>query len=142
MRKRTFTMIAMVVLLGGLALSARAQCSSGSSKANIPFQFNVAQTTLPAGEYTITCLRPESGLLLIRNKDQSAGAAVLVVSVNGKVQDHGKLMFRRYGSQYFFAQAWTGGTKIGLELPKSRTEIATERKLGIKPKSDEIAVSH
>jgi hypothetical protein len=39
-------------------------------------------------------------------------------------------------------QAWTGGTKIELELPKSRTEIATERKLGIKPKSDEIAVSH
>jgi len=141
MKKQIFTMIAMISLLGCLTVSARAQCSSLKSKANIPFPFNVAQTRLPAGEYIITCL-PEDGLLLIRSKDQKASAAVIIISVTGKAQDHGMLMFHRYGSQYFFVQAWTAGTKTGLELPTTRAERYAARELaGIKPKTETVALT-
>jgi hypothetical protein len=141
MKKQIFTMIAMIGLLGCLTVSARAQCSSLQSKANVPFPFNVAQTRLPAGEYTVTCL-PEAGLLLIRSTDRKARAAATMISVTGKVQDHGKLVFHRYGSQYFFVQAWTGGTETGLELPTTNAERTAAREFpGIQPQTKAIALT-
>ncbi len=135
-------MIAMIVLFGCMAVSARAQCSSVTSKANIPFPFNVAQTSLRAGEYTVIWLEPEAGLLLIRSTDQNSSAAVTMISITGKAQDQGKLVFHRYGSQYFFVQAWTGGTNTGLELSMSRAESRTAREsAGIKPKTETIALT-
>ena len=142
MKKQAYTMIAMIVLFACMAVSVRAQCSSVTSKANIPFPFNVAQTSLPAGEYTVTCLQPEAGLLLFRSSDLKASAAVTMRSVTGKAQDHGRLVFHRYGSQYFFVQAWTGGTENGLELPMTRAESRTAHELAsIKPKSETIALT-
>jgi hypothetical protein len=74
MKKHAYTMIAMIVLFGCMAVSVRAQCSSVTSKANIPFPFNVAQTSLPAFEYTVTCLEPEAGLLLLKERPTDAGS--------------------------------------------------------------------
>ena len=142
MKKHAYTMIAMIVLFGCMAVSARAQCSSVTSKANIPFPFNVAQTSLPAGEYTVTCLEPEAGLVLIRNTNQNSRAAATMISITGKAQDQGKLVFHRYGSQYFFVQAWTRGTKTGLQLPMTHAESRTAREFaGIKPKTETIALT-
>jgi hypothetical protein len=33
-----------------------------------------------------------------------------------------ELIFTRYGSQYFLAQVWPGGTHVGRQLPKARRE--------------------
>ena len=139
MKKQAYTMIAMIVLLGCLAVSARAQCDSMQSVANIPFQFSVGQTTLPAGQYKLTCLNTEQRLLLIRSTEGKASAAIFMDSVTGTAQDHGKFVFHRYGSRYFFAQAWVGGSGDGLEAPKSgaeRTALA-----GINPEIKTIAVA-
>ena len=138
MRNHGYTAVAMVVLLGCLAVSAKAQCSGLNSRVIIPFQFNVAKTTLPAGEYAITC-KNSGQQLLIRSLDQKIGAVVQMIPVSGKAKDHGSLVFRRYGSQYFFAQAWIVGMDEGLELPRSRAERLVARELaGMKPKREEI----
>src|SRR5204863_9845158 len=72
MKKQAYTMIAMMICFGGLAVSAKAQCESMNSIANIPFQFTVGKTTLPAGQYALTCLNAESKLLTIRSTDREA----------------------------------------------------------------------
>ena len=142
MKKQIFTMIAMIGLLGCLAASARAQCDTMQSVANIPFQYSVGQNTLPAGQYNLTCLNAEHRLLRIRSTDGKASAVMLMDSVTGKAQGHGKFVFHRYGSRYFFAQVWVGGSGAGLETPKSRAERIVERDLaGIKLKRETIAVS-
>ncbi len=143
MRKHAYTAIAMLVLLGCLAVSASAQCSGLRSRVNIPFQFNVAKTTLPAGEYAITCQNRGPNLLAIRSLDRKAGArSVALLSISGKTKDHGYLVFRRYGSQYFLAQAWTRGMQTGLELPRSPAERLASREIaGMKPKMEEIALN-
>src|SRR5947208_14633166 len=67
MKKQAYTMIAMMVLFGCLAISARAQCLSRTqSSAKIPFQFSTGEKSLPAGEYTVECVIPEQGMLAIR----------------------------------------------------------------------------
>ena len=41
---------------------------------------------------------------------------------SAEAQKTSKLVFHRYGSQYFLAQIWTAGNDRGQELPKSGRE--------------------
>jgi len=146
MKKQAYTMIAMIVLVGSMAVAAKAQ-TSGRAKliANIPFQFNVGNKTLPAGEYTVRQVNPASDQaeLQLRSKDGRASAMVQMGSVIGKAQESAKLIFRRYDNRYFFAQAWVDGDNIGFAAPKSRAERTAERELaGINPKTEAVALRH
>lgn len=139
MKKQAYTTIAMIVLFGCLAVSAKAQCA-GPAIAKIPFPFNAGKTALPAGEYKVTCF-PNSGRLLIRSTDGKANAVMSMINISGRSQESGTLVFHRYGSRYFFVQAWTGAD-IGLELPMTPAERAVARELaGLKPQREEIALA-
>src|SRR5947209_19992176 len=130
MKKQVYTMIALIVLGGSMAVAAQAQTSGRTQLiANIPFQFSVGNKTLPAGEYTVAQVNPASDhvVLQLRSKDGSASAMIQMGSVIGKAQENAKLLFNRYGNQYFFSQAWIDGDHTGMEAPKSRTERAAER---------------
>jgi hypothetical protein len=143
MKKQAYTMIAMIILVGSMAVAARAQTSGRIQlTASIPFQFNVGNKTLPAGEYTVVQVNSASGAILqIRSKDGRAGALVLTISVTGKTQESAKLIFRRYENRYFLAQAWVDGDDTGFETSKSRAERAAEREIaGIKAKTEAVAL--
>lgn len=144
MKRQAYTLIAMIVLVGSMAVAAKAQTSGRTQLiANIPFQFNVGNKTLPAGEYTVTQVNPASdhAVLQLRSKDGSAGAMVQMGSVIGKAQESAKLIFNRYGNHYFFAQAWVDGDNTGLQAPKAQAERVAERELaGIKAKTEVVAL--
>ena len=144
MKKQAYTVIAIIVLVSSMAVAAQAQ-TSGHTKliANIPFEFNVGNKTLPAGEYTVAQVYPASdhAVLQLRSKDGRASAMVQMGSVIGKEQESAKLIFNRYGNQYFFAQAWVDGDNTGLQAPRSRAERNTDRELaGMKPTSEAVAL--
>src|SRR3984893_3627133 len=144
MKKQAYTMIAMIVLLGSMAVAAQAQ-SSGRTQliANIPFDFSVGNKTLPAGEYTVAQVNPASdhAVLQLRSRDGRAAAMVQMTSVIGKARESSKLSFNRYGEHYFFAQAWVDGDNTGLQAPKSRAERAAEGELaGLKAKTESVAL--
>jgi len=48
---------------------------------------------------------------------------VLTTSVRAsEAQKQARLVFNRYGDQYFLAQVWTQSDITGLEIPRSRSE--------------------
>jgi hypothetical protein len=111
--------------------------------ADIPFDFNVGNQTLPAGEYTVRQVNPASdqAVLQIRSKDGRVSAMVRMGSVHGKAQESAKLIFNRYGNQHFFAQAWVDGDNTGLQAAKSRAERNIDRELaGLRPTSEAVAL--
>lgn len=130
MREQVHTIIAITVLVGIMSVSAGAQNSATTIIANIPFEFNVGDTTMPAGKYTIRCTNPASGgkALVLRSHD---GFSVLIMTniVIRKVAEGGQLVFNRYGDRYFFAQAWYPASSIGMQAPKSRSETKIVRDL-------------
>ncbi|HYT24426.1 MAG TPA: hypothetical protein VEW05_29835 [Candidatus Polarisedimenticolia bacterium] len=67
--------------------------------------------------------RDSSPALLIRNTEGKTAMMVITspASVNGP-QANSKLVFHRYGGQYFLSQVWTAGSTRGSELPKSAKE--------------------
>ena len=130
MKKQAYTMIAMVVLVSSLAVAAKAQTNGRIALiANIPFQFSIGNKSLPAGEYTVRSISDDSRnvVLRIQSLDGKNSAILLAGTVEGKAQERAKLVFHRYGNQYFFAQAWVDGDSRGLEAQKSRAERAAER---------------
>lgn len=144
MKKQAYTMIAMIVLVGSMAVAAQAQTSGRTRMiANIPFEFSVGNQTLPAGEYGVTPINPASdhAVLQLRSKDGSSSAMIQMGAAIGKAQESAKLVFRRYGDKYFFAEAWVDGDSSGLQTLKSRSERTIERELaGIKPKAETVAL--
>ena len=132
MKKQAYTMIAMIVLVGSLAISAKAQTNGRIALiANIPFHFSIGNKSLPAGEYTVQSISDDSrnAVLRIQSRDGKTSAMLQTSAIEGKALDRAKLVFHRYGNQYFFAQAWVDGDSRGLEAQKSRAERAAEREI-------------
>jgi len=117
--------LAIITLVGALAISAQAQ-SSGTQRliAKIPFAFTVGHKTLPAGRYTITVLNPSSDrkTLQVRSMDGRSSAIVLTTTANATVTDNAKLVFDCYGDHYYFAQAQMAGDSTSLSAVRSKAE--------------------
>ena len=143
MKKQAYTMIAMIVLVGSMAVAAQAQ-TSGHTKfiAKIPFQFNVGDKTLPAGEYTVTQINPSSDRVVLKLESKDGSVMLQMNTVIGKTQDSARLVFNRYGDRCYFAQAWTPGQNDGLEASKSRGERSAARELaGNQRQTQTVAIS-
>jgi hypothetical protein len=144
MKKYAYTMIALLVLVGSMAVAAQAQISGRTQLiANIPFQFNVGNKALPAGEYSVRQinLNSDHAVLQLRSKDGDASVMIQVDSVIGKAQASAKLTFHRYGNKYFFAQAWIDGDDTGMQAPRSKAERAAESEIaGLHPKTETVAL--
>ena len=114
----------IVILAGVLATSAQAQSTSSQRiVANIPFNFTVGKTSLPAGKYTVTVLNPASDrrALQIRNINGRSSAMILTTGVIGDVAESSKLVFERDGDRYVFAQAQMAGDSTSLEAVRPKT---------------------
>jgi hypothetical protein len=120
MRRQWFILLALSLLVA--APSANAQTPRLS--VNVPFDFIVGGETLSAGEYTIESLNIDGRVLSIRDFD---GQAVSMVISNRcqslTVSEQTKLVFHRYGNDYFLAQIWVAGNSSGHELPYSIVEL-------------------
>ena len=124
MKKQLLALLGLGLLLA--TVSAYAQTIN--VKANIPFNFVVDKSTLPAGEYTIQSLSLSEKALAIRSADQDAKAMVLSMSCRSlNPSEQTKLVFHRYEDRYFLAQIWVAGDNSGRELPKSRHETEVAR---------------
>jgi len=129
MKRNLNALMTIVILVAAFTVSAHAQTPSAQREsASIPFAFNVGKTTLPAGKYTITVVNPSSDrkVLQIRSSDGRSSAITQTVGVIGKASDKAKLVFHRYGDQYFFAQAQMAGETVSLAAVKSSAERAQE----------------
>ena len=144
MKRAAYTMIALLVLVGSMAVAAQAQNSGRNEmRANIPFEFHVGNQTLTSGEYTVRQINPSSDrvVLQLRSQDGKSVATIQMNSVIARAPQTASLTFNRYGNQYFFAQAWLDGDSSGLEASKSGAERAAQSEMaGIKAKTQMVAL--
>lgn len=143
MKKQAYMILAAIVLAAVAGLSsAWAQASANPDMvANIPFEFSFGDKTFPAGEYTVRCINPNSStkVLQIRSKAGSARALVMTDIVSSKIKDNAQLIFHRYGTEYFFAQAWMPANSLGMQAPRSKAMKALE--LARKKRATEAVVA-
>jgi hypothetical protein len=142
MKRQAFSLISLLSLLL-VAGSAIAQTTH--VRANVPFNFTVGDKTLAAGTYDVeTVSDRDSKMLLLRTDD---GKSSLIVGSNAaqtlKPADKTKLVFHKYGSQYFLAEIWKEGATRGNQLPACgrEKELAKEIATDLTSRPVEIVAS-
>ena len=108
-----------------LAIASVASCTGAIAqqpalRANIPFDFTVGNTWMPAGEYTITS--PTHDVLAL--KSGSHIASVVSIQSGAESNSGSELVFDRYDDQYFLHQVLCPNL---VSLKRAR-ERATEAK--------------
>ncbi len=129
-RLTMLSLVSMFSLCAAVA-SANAQLSI-PIRAKVPFDFNVGDKKLPAGEYTFSRLSGFSDNKVISVSGADAGAHVFQSTFAAHVltpKDKSTLVFHKYGDQYFLEQIWSGGEQAGSQVPESRSERTIERQL-------------
>jgi hypothetical protein len=106
--------------------SARAQSARSTQMVTIPFDFFVGADKLPAGDYTLRA-EDSSAAMRIQSSDQSTGTFFSIRRIEGlKIQNDSKLVFHKYGDDYFLSQVWTAGRATGDQLSKTKRERMAE----------------
>ena len=146
MRKQLFTTLATLSLLFALTIVSVQAQSRNRITAHVPFDFQVGEKTLPAGDYSVKRLSQNTLLVESADGEQSAIAQAprnVEGNVNAKPSRE-KLVFRKYGDQYFLAQVWMTRSNTGRAINMSGAErkAADQLKLaqnGAKPQVIEIS---
>ena len=123
------TLKTIMLALGVVALSATGLLAQ-TAVANIPFDFNVQNATLPAGNYSLAQLNETSGVLKIMNTDSNKAITVLMLPSNHKRPETGKIVFHVYGDRYFLSEIRTPSGRQGYVKP-SRTERELQASNGV-----------
>ncbi|MDQ3818741.1 MAG: hypothetical protein M3362_13825 [Acidobacteriota bacterium] len=139
---RIFLMLGLFAILATGSLQAQTR---KEMTASIPFSFNVGDKSFPAGEYNVARLNPQSdkAVIAIKSEDGHLSRIVLTMPVQAsKAQDGARLVFNRYGDQYYLAQVWAHPDDTGLQLLQSKSEqtIARRQTEG-KPEQTTVALN-
>ncbi|HME31835.1 MAG TPA: hypothetical protein VKG65_03705 [Terriglobales bacterium] len=110
--------LALALIVGVPMIQAQSR-----TRANVPFDFNLDQKSMPAGTYEISSVNEK--VLAVRNLNTGESRLVIAsMHVEASPYDgapQAKLAFRKYGDQYFLAEIWNGNS-IGIQFPESKRE--------------------
>ncbi|MFY9553080.1 MAG: hypothetical protein WAV20_10485 [Blastocatellia bacterium] len=123
MKKQTYTILAIAAVLATVFASAQAQ-SDRLIAAKVPFNFVIKDKALPAGEYLFALAQlGGADAVKIQSADGRITAFVPIRSANAKAsQAEPKLIFNRYGDQYFLSQIYGLEESATQRLAKPRAE--------------------
>lgn len=130
MLKRACICVAVLSLLVVLGLPIAQARTNQSLRVHVPFEFALRDRVLPAGDYSVRELTDDSAVMMIRSADGGEALNVLTSSADakGRQADAPRLIFRRYGDQYFLAAIWLNANN-GRALGRSHRERSLQKEL-------------
>jgi hypothetical protein len=119
MKRNSFMVLgvlAMAMVLGAPKVQAQSRMV-----AVVPFNFSVGQNSMMAGQYEVVSISLQTGELRNTNSD-AAQLFLKSVRVEANQSGHARLLFHKYGDQYFLSEIWDGNNNTGIRLSESRRE--------------------
>jgi len=117
---------------------------TGQVDANIPFQFHVGNTTLPAGKYVFRMMNGTDLMVMtVTSEDNKIAEEFLVrTALATKTPQHSELTFKRYGHEEFLRRIFQGGAQTGAAVDEpSREELRLQKK-GVHPIIHSVEAGH
>jgi len=113
----------------GLAAVAILHGQATSFKARIPFAFVAAGQLLDAGEYSFES-DVVPGLLVLKAEHGRETVVVKGLPISPSAStERSKLVFNRYGDQYFLTEVWPPGSESGRQVPPCNQERDLARQI-------------
>ena len=121
---RVFAVLALIVTSAASSYAG----SADRITLQIPFAFTVGERTLPAGTYGVRQLSP--GCVALVSSESGHATMLLTAAIPAeRMPTRAKLVFHRYGTQYFLAEVWTPERSQGQQPPTSAAERSLQRQL-------------
>ncbi len=117
-------MLACALAAAALGPASLAFAQSQVMQVNVPFAFHNGSQLLPAGIYRVEI--QSNHVILLRGQSRS-GFVMTNPETTSKVNGPGKVIFNRYGSQYYVSEFWPQGSETGQRSVKSRQEKEAEQ---------------
>jgi hypothetical protein len=115
--------VGAVALLGASGLYAQARAT-----ADIPFDFTVQNTTLPAGQYTVSAASASHDLMSIENAETHKKILVLAPSSDSgyrTTQSKNTVLFHKVGDRYFLSAVKTDAVSGRVAPSNMERELAS-----------------
>lgn len=131
--------VVICMLAVAVALSTSAIQAQTLIVGQVPFDFVLAQSSMPAGNYQVSAISEQ--LDLLRNVDTRESAFMIKAIHIQSAGDHGPmLVFHRYGNQFFLSEIWDGRSNDGIKLQESKREKELRLAANIAPNGAETVV--
>ena len=131
---KRITAIALLAI-ANFAVAGTSFAQSKAVQAKVPFDFTVGNKVLPSGMYTIEEESP--WFIVIKNHDKPVERVSVVERDGKKAATGGKLIFHKYGSQYFLSEVLSDRANMNVRVPVSKTEKRVKlQEAMIAPSSD------
>lgn len=117
---KNLTAIALFVA-AGFVTAGSALAQDHKVTATVPFNFTVDGRTLPAGNYTIGNDINSPRMLTIADRQKGVTVMTITIPDSGYAADN-KLVFHRYGNQYFLSEVRTSSSSMSCHLTTSKQE--------------------
>jgi hypothetical protein len=118
--------IALLAVMVGLAVGVASAQSTQPLTFKTPVPFVVGDQLMPAGEYTVrdVSISMTSGFLSFRSADGDGIVVVRSIPIEKlDYETRHKLIFHRYGSQYYVSEIWTPGYRTGRIIMQHPSEL-------------------
>ena len=119
--------LALSFLLSPAAPPAAAK-SVGGVRAQVPFDFHVGDRLVRAGNCTVESMTADGQLLQVRGGKEVAAAMTTSGKARGNGGGRARLVFHKYGDQYFLSAVW-GADGTGRTLSESKRERNLRKEL-------------
>ena len=110
--KSVCTLITICSLLTAATLFAQTE-NNQLMKVKIPVSFWIQDQFLPADEYNIFTVLPERAIRITSTDGRYSTVVNTLPNYASSVSESSRLIFHRYGDEYFLAQVWTLGQTVG-----------------------------
>jgi len=128
-----------LVVFASLGSASLASAQERQLRGQIPFGFIAGSARLSAGEYRITY--DMSGLVTFRNVDNGASGMTFVGADRGIKDGTCKLLFARYGDQYFLKQSQCDAVNANFFVPASRRERKAQERAATDNEREQTVVA-
>lgn len=124
--KSARTLITICLLFTAATLFAQTE-SNRLMKVNVPFAFGVEDHSLPAGEYLVLTVTPERTIRIVSADGKHSAIVNTLPNYAKSPSTRSRLVFHKYGNEYFLAQVWTAGQNVARDPLSSKRamEIAS-----------------
>ena len=125
--KSARTLITLCVLITAATLFAQTTPSRRLMTVNIPFAFSAEGHSLPEGKYLVFTVTPEGSIRIVSIDGKYSAIVNTLPDYASEPSQNSRLVFRRYGNDYFLAQIWTAGENVARNplSSKKAMEIAS-----------------
>ena len=125
MKRQALTVLSTTIFLVMLAVGTVHADPGRQVRAEVPFDFMVGNKAYPAGTYAVKYTDPQGVLVVQIGEDDRRRTLLWSNTAPAQpIQDHSpRLIFNRYGEQYFLTQVWAGRDIGGRALRKFHGEL-------------------